>query len=123
MQGGKRPGPDHPITVEPAEDKVIVRIGETILAESRNALILREASLPPVFYIPRSEIAMEELSSSDTHTHCPYKGDASYFSARGGVAKDVAWSYEDPFDHMMVIKGHLAFYPDRVDAIETASHD
>lgn len=123
MQGGKRPGPDHPITVEPAEEKVIVRIGETILAESRNALILREASLPPVFYIPRSDIAMEELSSSDTHTHCPYKGDASYFSARGGATKDAAWSYEDPFDHMSVIKGRLAFYPDRVDAIETAPRD
>ncbi|QJU57157.1 DUF427 domain-containing protein [Sphingomonas sp. AP4-R1] len=123
MQGGTRPGPDHPISVEPAEEKVIVRIGDTVVAESRNALILREASLPPVFYIPRSEIAMEALTSSDTRTHCPYKGDASYFSAHDGAAKDVAWSYEDPFDHMSVIKGHLAFYPDRVDAIETAPRD
>lgn len=123
MQGGTRPGPDHPISVEPAKEKVVVRIGNTILAESRNALILREASLPPVFYIPRSEIAMGELSSSDTHTHCPYKGDANYFSALGGGAKDVAWSYEDPFDHMSVIKGHLAFYPNRVDAIETLPRD
>ncbi|WP_420141017.1 DUF427 domain-containing protein [Sphingomonas sp.] len=123
MQGGTQPGPNHPISVEPADKKVIVRIGNTVLAESRNALILREASLPPVFYIPRNEVAMMELSSSDTHTHCPYKGDASYFSARGGAAKDVAWSYEDPFDHMSVIKDHLAFYPDRVDAIETAPRD
>jgi uncharacterized protein (DUF427 family) len=123
MQGGKRPSPDHPISVEPAEGKIIVRIGDTILAASSNALILREASLPPVFYIPRDEVAMDELSPSATRTHCPYKGDASYFSAGGGAAKDVAWSYEDPFDHMLIIKGYLAFYPDRVDAVETAPRD
>lgn len=123
MQGGKQPGPDHPISVGPAEKKIIVRIGNTILAESSSALILREACLPPVFYIPRGAVAMESLTSSPTRTHCPYKGDASYFSARDGAAKDVAWSYEDPFDHMLIIKGHLAFYPDRVDAIETAPRD
>jgi uncharacterized protein (DUF427 family) len=117
MQGGKQPGPDHPISIEPAGEKVVVRIGDTILAESDNALILREASLPPVVYIPREGVAMDELSPSATRTHCPYKGDASYFSARHG-AKDVAWSYEDPFDHMQAIRGHLAFYPDRVDAID-----
>lgn len=118
MQGGKQPSPDHPITVAPADERVIVRIGDTVLAESCNALILLEASLPPVFYIPRADVAMEALMSSPTRTHCPYKGDASYFNARDSVAQDVAWSYEDPFDHMLMIKGHLAFYPDRVDAIE-----
>jgi len=123
MQGGKQPGLDHPISVELAEEKIIVRIGDTILAESSNALILREASLPPVFYIPRDEVAMKELSPSATRTHCPYKGDASYFSAQDGAVKDVAWSYEEPFDHMLIIKGYLAFYPDRVDAIETAPRD
>lgn len=123
MQGGKQPGPDHPISVEPAEAEVVVRIGDTVLAKSGNALILREADLPPVFYIPRDEVAMTELSPSATRTHCPYKGNASYFSARDGGAKDIAWSYEDPFDHMLMIKGHLAFYPDRVDAIEIAPRD
>lgn len=74
--------------------------------------------MPLVFYIPRQDVALEQLSPSMTRTHCPYKGEASYFSVRDGATKDVAWSYEDPFDHMLIIKGHLAFYPDRVDRIE-----
>ncbi|MFX6972985.1 DUF427 domain-containing protein, partial [Acinetobacter baumannii] len=65
----------------------------------------REAGLPPVYYIPREDVAMSELEPSPTRTHCPYKGDASYFGTRDGAAKDVAWSYEDPFDHMPAIKG------------------
>ena len=121
MEGGKQPGPDHPIAVEPAEEQVTVRIGDSVLAKSSRALVLREATLPPVFYIPREDVAMSELGSSATRTHCPYKGDASYFNTRDGAARDVAWSYEDPFDHMQAIKGHIAFYSDRVDAIETAA--
>jgi len=123
MKGGTRPSPNHPITVAPADERVTVRIGDTILAKSENALILREASLPPVFYIPRADVAMETLSPSLTQTHCPYKGDASHFSVDDGGVKDVACSYEKPFDHMSIIKGHLAFYPDRVDAIEVTDRD
>jgi uncharacterized protein (DUF427 family) len=125
MKGRRLPNPDHPISVESAEARVVVRIGTTILADTRKALLLREATLPPVYYIPREDVAMGELVASRTHTHCPYKGDASYFSAVGGAVsdvawsvKDVAWSYEDPFDHIRTIKDFLAFYPDRVDAIE-----
>jgi uncharacterized protein (DUF427 family) len=120
MQGGKQPTPDHPIIVGPADTKITVRIGDITVAESANALVLSEASLPPVFYIPREDVAMNALVASSTRTHCSYKGDASYFSARNG-GKDVAWSYEDPFDYIAVIKKHLAFYPDRVDAIETSA--
>jgi uncharacterized protein (DUF427 family) len=120
MQGGRQPGGDHPITIEPAHERVVVRIGNIILAESSNALILREAHYPPVLYIPREEILMDELVSTKTSTHCPYKGDASYFSVRDVGDREVAWSYEDPFPAMEAIRGHLAFYPDRVDAIETA---
>jgi len=118
MQGGRKPGPDHPITIAPAGERVVVKLDDTVLADSCDALILKEASLNPVYYIPRADVAMSELSPSDTTTHCPYKGDASYFSARSGAVRNVAWSYEDPFDHMLIIKGYLAFYPDRVDAIE-----
>jgi uncharacterized protein (DUF427 family) len=120
MQGGRTPGDDHPITIAPAQERVIVRIGNTILAESTNALVLREASYPAVFYIPREEVVMDELSPTTTSTHCPYKGDASYFAARVASGREVAWSYDDPFEAMEGIRGHLAFYPDRVDAIETA---
>ncbi|UXS10086.1 DUF427 domain-containing protein [Agrobacterium tumefaciens] len=123
MQGGRKPGPDHPITIAPAGERVVVKLDDTVLADSRDALILKEASFNPVYYIPRADVAMGEFSPSDTSTHCPYKGDASYFSARGGAAKDVAWSHEDPFDHMLIIKGYLAFYPDRADAIEATPRD
>lgn len=122
MQGGKQPGPHHPITVEPAAQRVIVRAGGAVLADSRNALLLREGSLPPVFYIPRDEVAMQELMTSRTRTHCPFKGDASYFSRKDHM-EDIAWSYEDPFDHVLAIKGHLAFYAGRVDDIETYPRD
>ncbi len=119
MQGGREPGPDHPITIEPADKRVIVRVADTILAESVNALVLREANYPPVLYISREEVVMDLLEPTPTSTHCPFKGDASYFGVRDG-ARDVAWSYEDPFDTMAVIGGYLAFYPDRMNAIETA---
>jgi uncharacterized protein (DUF427 family) len=122
MQGGRQPGPDHPITVEPSRERIVVRAGGAILAETTNALVLQEASYPPVLYIPRGDVALDELTPSDTRTHCPYKGDASYFTVPGG-RKDVAWSYEDPFDQVAEIKGHLAFYPDRVDAIERRPRD
>lgn len=120
MQGGRQPGPDHPITVEPASKRVRVHLGDTVLADSTNALILREANLPAVYYIPRSEVAMRWLTSSATSTYCPYKGDASYFGMAPGGAKDVAWSYETPFDHMAMIKDYIAFYSVRVDAIEVS---
>jgi uncharacterized protein (DUF427 family) len=120
MKTGKLPNADHPIYVEAALNKVTVRLGDTILATSDNALIVKEARLPPAIYIPREDVVMDELGASDTSTYCPYKGHASYFGSRDSAAKDVAWSYEDPYPHMSMIKAHLAFYPDRVDAIETA---
>lgn len=119
MYGGKQPGVDHPISIERATERVIVRIGDTIFAESANALVLREADYAPVFYIPREDVVISELATSSTGTHCPYKGDASYFSTRRGGRADVAWSYEEPFEAMARIKGHVAFYPNRVDAIDT----
>jgi uncharacterized protein (DUF427 family) len=120
LKTGKLPNAVDPIYWRPALKKVTVRLGDAILATSNNALIVKEVSLPPVIYIPREDVVMHELGASDTSTYCPYKGHASYFSSRDGAAKDVAWSYEDPCPHMSIIKGHLAFYPDRVDAIETA---
>ena len=123
MQGGRKPGPDHPITIAPAGARIVVKLDDAVVADSRIALVVKEASLNPVYYIPRTDVAVSELSPSDTSTHCPFKGDASYFSARGGAAKDVAWSYEDPFNHMLIIKGYLAFYPDRIDAIEATPRD
>jgi uncharacterized protein (DUF427 family) len=111
---------DHPITVTRAKDRVVVSWNGAVIADSRDALDLKEASYPVVKYIPRADVDMTRLERTTHASHCPYKGDASYFSIRVGdaVSKDAAWSYEHPFEGVAAIAGHIAFYPDRVDAIE-----
>ena len=95
-------------------------IGGTVLADSRDALVLREAGYPAVQYIPRKDVDMTLLARSDRSTYCPYKGDASYFSIPLGGERsiDAVWTYETPYAAVAGIKDHLAFYPDRVDTIE-----
>jgi uncharacterized protein (DUF427 family) len=116
----KIPGPDHPITIAPAGGHVTVRAGGDVIASSARALALREAAYPPVLYIPREDVAMDRLQRTDRITHCPYKGDCAYFSvpAAGPAGANAAWSYESPYPAVAAIRGYLAFYPDRVDAIE-----
>ena len=118
----KLPGPDHPITIGPAGGHVTVRAGGAVIASSDRALALREADHPPVLYIPREDVAMDRLRRTERHTHCPYKGDCAYFSvaAAGPLGENAAWSYESPYPAVAAIREHLAFYPDRVDAIETS---
>jgi uncharacterized protein (DUF427 family) len=119
----KIPGPDHPISVERSPSRVVVSVAGRVIADTREALTLREAHYPAVQYIPRKDVNMALLAPSDHTTHCPYKGDASYFSipVGGERAKDAVWSYETPFAAVADIKDHLAFYADRVDAIEIRS--
>jgi uncharacterized protein (DUF427 family) len=112
------PGPDHPITVAPTKGRVIVKAGGHVIADTRNALTLQEASYPPVQYIPRQDADMAQLSRTAHTTYCPYKGDASYYSLPN--AENAVWSYEAPHSVMAAIKDHLAFYPNRVDAIEVS---
>jgi uncharacterized protein (DUF427 family) len=116
----KIPGPDHPITIERNPKRVTVTLGGTVIADTTDALILREAHYPPVQYIPRKDVSMDALERSATETYCPYKGDAAYFSipAGGSRSTDAIWTYEAPFEAVAEIKDHLAFYPERVDAIE-----
>jgi uncharacterized protein (DUF427 family) len=94
--------------------------GGRIVADTRQALTLREASYPPIHYVPREDVDMAALERSEKQTYCPYKGDASYFSipVGGERSRNAAWSYETPFASVPMIKGHLAFFPDRVDSIE-----
>ena len=112
----KIPGPDHPITVAKNVARVTVSVAGLSLADTRDALVLREASYPPVQYIPRGDVDMAQLERSDHHTYCPYKGDCSYFSipALGERGRNAVWTYESPYDAVASIKEHLAFYPDRV---------
>jgi len=116
----KIPGPDHPITVVPQGGRVVVTVAGRVLADTRRALTLAEASYPPVQYIPREDVDMSQLSRTNHASYCPYKGDAAYYSIpAGGVrAENAVWTYESPYDSVTPIAGHLAFYPDRVDQIE-----
>jgi uncharacterized protein (DUF427 family) len=115
------PGQDHPITIEPAGHRIIVRAGDQIVADTAAALTLREAGYRPVHYIPIRDIDQTMLRPSPTSTYCPYKGDASYYSIAGpdGVIEDVIWTYEHPYAAVEAIAGHLAFYGDRVEITET----
>ena len=116
----KLPGPDHPITIAPNGNRVRITFAGQVVADTTHALTLKEASYKPVFYIPRTDADMSLLEATDHRTHCPYKGDASYFTihAGGRNAENAVWSYEQPFPAMAEINGYLAFYPSRVDAIE-----
>ena len=116
----KIPGPDHPITIKPSRERVRVMFNGEVVADTTSALVLQEASYKPVFYIPREDARMAALERTAHGTHCPYKGDASYYSIRAGgrVAENAIWSYEQPYAAMREIAGYLAFYPNRVDAIE-----
>jgi uncharacterized protein (DUF427 family) len=118
----KLPGSDRTITIAPAAKRVRVTFAGRVIADSKRALALREAGYPVVFYIPRADADMAVLQPTERHTHCPYKGEASYFSVAvdGRTAENAVWSYEQPYPAMAEIAGHLAFYPNRVDAIEEA---
>ncbi|TMA40768.1 MAG: DUF427 domain-containing protein [Deltaproteobacteria bacterium] len=110
----------HRITIEPNPKRVRVVFNGRVVADTTRALTLREATLPPVQYVPRDDADMSLLERTDHRTHCPFKSDASYFTIRadGRVAENAVWTYEEPYPGVAAIKDHLAFYPDRVDRIE-----
>ncbi|NUR10990.1 MAG: DUF427 domain-containing protein [Bradyrhizobium sp.] len=112
----KLPGPDHPITITPNPRRVRVTAGNIVIAETSKALTLKEAKYPAVQYVPREDTNMALLERTDRVTHCPYKGDASYYSVKtdGKTLDNAIWTYETPFPAMMEISSHLAFSPDTV---------
>ncbi|RSD23575.1 DUF427 domain-containing protein [Amycolatopsis eburnea] len=114
------PGPDHPITVEPTQARVVVKAGGRVIADSRNAFTLQESTYPPVQYIPLADVDASVLERTDHETYCPYKGEASYYSLNAGEVKgeNAVWTYEKPYDPVAPIKDHVAFYPNVVDSIE-----
>jgi len=116
----KIPGPDHPITIERNPVRIVVSVAGRVVADTREALTLREAAYPAVQYIPRKDVDMGLLERNDRATYCPYKGDCSYFSIPLGGERSInaVRSYEAPYAAVMPIKDYLAFYPERVDAIE-----
>ena len=114
---GFKKRPDYRLTTQPAGARVQVTFKGEVIADTKDALRLEEGSYPAVFYIPREDVKMERLERSTHQTACPYKGRASYYSLEG--AQNAVWSYEEPYDEMLAIKGLLAFYPDKVDSIST----
>ena len=115
----KVPGPDHPISIERNRARIVVSVAGRAIADTRNALTLHEADYPPVQYIPREDVDLLQLKRTDHATYYPYKGDCNYYSVSVGGKKSVnaVWTYENPYPAVAQIKGHIAFYPDRVDEI------
>ena len=111
------PTAEHPITVEPTAGRVRVRVNGQVVADTSSALGLRESNYPVVQYIPLADVDPQVLTPSDTHTYCPYKGEAGYYnvSAAGDTVADVIWTYEQPYPAVAAIAGHVAFYPDKAD--------
>ena len=116
----KIPGLDHPITIKRNPARIVVSVAGQVVADTREALTLREAAYPAVQYIPRKDVDMALLQRTDHSSYCPYKGDCAYFSIPlgGECSTNAVWTYEAPYAAVGSIKDHLAFYPDRVDAIE-----
>jgi len=115
-----QPTAEHPITVEPNPNRVVVRLGDLVIAETDDALTLREASYPPVQYIPLADVDQSQLVRTDHDSYCPFKGDASYYSlpAAGEAGENAVWEYRDPYPPVAAIKDRVAFYTDRVEITE-----
>jgi uncharacterized protein (DUF427 family) len=113
---GYAQNPNHTVLVAPFKGRVVVKVKGEVLVNTEHALQLKEANYPAVYYVPRSDTRMAQLVPTDHHTHCLFKGEASYFSVVGGV-ENAVWSYEHPYDEVLSIRDYLAFYANRVDSI------
>jgi len=111
---------DHPIRIVPNPNRVRVRLGDKVVADTKRALTLFEASYPGVQYVPREDADMSLMRRTAHKPHCPYKGDAAYYTVEtdGGTAENAAWTYEQPLVGVAEIAGYLAFYPNRVEITE-----
>ena len=121
----KIPDRNHPITITPARERITVTVAGRRIADTREALTLKEAAYPPVHYIPRKDVYMSELERTSHTTYCPYTGECAYYSIPSGGERSVnaIWTYEAPYAAVSEIKEYLAFYPDRVDAIQVTVED
>ena len=117
----KIPGPDHPISISHNARRVVVKVAGQVIADTQAALRLEEASYPAVLYVPRADVDMSKLQRTEHTTYCPYKGDCSYYSIPSGGSKSInaVWSYEKPYAAVTTIGHYLAFYPSRVDSLES----
>ena len=110
----------HAMTIEPNPQRITVTCHGSLIADTKRALTLREGSLPPTQYIPRADVKMAALRRTTHSTHCPFKGDASYFTITVGkkTLENAVWTYEDPMPASAPIKDYVAFYREKMEAIE-----
>lgn len=113
----------HAIVIEKTSNRIKVTFNGKLIADTHKALVVREGKLPPVLYLPREDVDTSLLQRTDYSTHCPFKGDAAYYTinAEGKSAQDAVWTYESPIPAVAEIKDHLAFYKEKMDAIEELS--
>ncbi|MCW2795507.1 DUF427 domain-containing protein [Nocardioides sp.] len=111
------PDATHPITITPTQGRVVVTAGDRVLADSSDALTLRESTYPPVQYVPIGDVDPAVLQRTDHATYCPFKGDAGYYSVvlDGETLDNAVWTYDEPYDAVAEIAGHVAFYPHLVE--------
>src|SRR2546430_1672929 len=116
---GFKKHPEHRVETKSSDARVRVTFNGEVIADSRDAIRLEEGKYAPVYYLPPEDVKMERLTRTTHSTHCPFKGEASYYtlSTDGRTVANAAWSYEQPYDEASVIKERLAFYPDKVDSI------
>lgn len=116
----KTPGPDHPITIRPAEKRWRARFAGHVIADSADALVLKEATYPEVIYFPRDDVSMDYMARTAHATTCPYKGEAAYYTLKmhSEIAENAVWTYEQAYPAVQAIEGRLAFYPDKVEVYE-----
>ncbi|HEX9481123.1 MAG TPA: DUF427 domain-containing protein [Solirubrobacteraceae bacterium] len=120
----KHPGPEHPITIEPNPSRVLVKVDGKVVADTRNALTLREAGYAPVQYVPLEDVDGSLITATAHATYCPYKGDASYYTITAGEdGENAVWEYREPYEAVAAIKGRVAFYANRVELTEEPAAD
>jgi adenylate cyclase len=118
--------PNYEIRIEDFPQRVRVLFNGVPVADSARAKVLIEGRLPPAYYFPRADVRMDLLRATAHRTYCPFRGNASHFTVTAGSrsAENSAWSYETPYDEAGAIKGYVAFYAERMDAIsvEAGTH-
>jgi len=114
--------PEHSLLMRPLPVRVKITLKGKRIADSEHVIVVEEHGRDPVYYLPREDVAMDQLERSAKHTHCPFKGEASYFDARteGGVVEEIAWTYEEPYNETRSIGGYVAFAPERVDSFDVS---
>jgi uncharacterized protein (DUF427 family) len=119
----RMPRPDHPIAIGPNRNHVVVSVAGRIIADTRDALTLRESNYGLVLYFPRKDVDLALLERTDHATYCPCKGEAAYYAIPLGGERSInaVWTYEAPYAWVAEIKDYVAFCLDRVDVIAERS--